>query len=120
MSAYARAMTAMYTAAALVLAWSAVQEALHGLPWVAISCTAGAVMAVTAAIRETDIDHQLRAAVVQVERAVRPPAFEKQLVEAIDQVAAVTLAAACCDRWWTSAGALHDQTCRNTQQSDAA
>jgi len=29
---------------------------------------------------------------------------------AIDGVVAVALAAACCERWWTSAGAEHDPT----------
>ncbi|WP_309029072.1 hypothetical protein [Streptomyces alfalfae] len=114
MSTYARAMTAMYTAAALTLAYSAVQEALHGLLWVAISCTAGAVMAVTAAIRETDIDHQLRAVAVQVERAVRPP------YDPVEGIVRVTLASACCETWWTSIGTDHEGACRNAPRSNAA
>ena len=38
-----------------------------------------------------------------------------------DGVVAVALAAACCETWWTSAGAEHDGRCeRQTPRSSAA
>ncbi|MEV5953749.1 hypothetical protein AB0M11_08220 [Streptomyces sp. NPDC051987] len=46
--------------------------------------------------------HDLRA---ELERATRPPATR---ASAEDGVVAMALAGACCERWWTSAGAEHD------------
>ncbi len=40
-----------------------------------------------------------------IERAARPPA------DTSDAVVAVALAAACCEMWWTSAGAEHEPGC---------
>lgn len=50
---------------------------------------------------------ELRAARADIERASRPAATPRP---AIDGVVAVALAAACCERWWTSAGTDHDPT----------
>ncbi|MFJ8144662.1 hypothetical protein ACIQ6R_06255 [Streptomyces sp. NPDC096048] len=48
-----------------------------------------------------------RVAAERAERAARPPA---QHIGLEDGVVAVALAAACCERWWTSAGAEHEPT----------
>ncbi|WP_432184877.1 hypothetical protein [Streptomyces tendae] len=49
------------------------------------------------------------------EAAARPP---DQRASLEDGVVAVALAAACCERWWTSAGADHDPaTCTRKDQT---
>lgn len=47
---------------------------------------------------------ELRFARIRHERAARPA----NSTPAVEGVVAVALAAACCERWWTSAGAEHD------------
>jgi hypothetical protein len=37
-----------------------------------------------------------------------------------DDEAALALNDACCERWWTSAGAEHDQTCRTVTRRSTA
>lgn len=55
-----------------------------------------------------------RAAAVRVERAIRPT---HQPIGLEDGVIRVALAAACCERWWTSAGAEHDCQCTRKDQT---
>jgi hypothetical protein len=51
---------------------------------------------------------ELRAARVQLELAARPRDHQQATEDAV----AIAMAAACCERWWTSAGAEHDpQSC---------
>ncbi|SDM47104.1 hypothetical protein SAMN04487981_101628 [Streptomyces sp. cf386] len=55
---------------------------------------------------------ELRFTRAQLERNARPP------TPATDAVVAVALAAACCERWWTSAGAEHEPaTCTRKDQT---
>ncbi|MFI1324575.1 hypothetical protein ACH4TI_15200 [Streptomyces rochei] len=58
-----------------------------------------------------------RRAAARAERAARP-ADERASLE--DGVVAVALAAACCERWWTSAGAEHDGPCTSRWATSVA
>jgi hypothetical protein len=52
---------------------------------------------------------------LRAEQAARPPDQRPGLE---DGVVAVALAAACCERWWTSAGAEHEpNTCTRKDQT---
>jgi hypothetical protein len=72
--------------------------------------TLGLVLAVAAAwsygwwARGRYEDHR---EALRAERAARPP-HQRPGLE--DGVVAVALAGACCERWWTSAGAEHEPT----------
>ncbi|MFC9465184.1 hypothetical protein [Streptomyces coelicoflavus] len=105
MKTLAHTLTTLYALAALALlgcALHAHQAGAHG--YVALFTTTAAVLAV--GIVHTAWHHeQLRAALTALERAARPPDQRPGLE---DGVVAVALAAACCERWWTSAGAEHD------------
>lgn len=72
--------------------------------WAAFLYGAACLLAV-AVIHHAYHRDELRFALRQLERASRPP---DPPAPAEDGVVAVALAAACCERWWTSAGAEHD------------
>ncbi|PNG17597.1 hypothetical protein [Streptomyces cahuitamycinicus] len=77
----------------------------HGsLPYTAFFSGVAVALA-TAIAHHAYLRDELRAAHVQLERAARPP---RQRTSLEDGVVRVALAAACCERWWTSAGAEHD------------
>ncbi|MFF7313367.1 hypothetical protein [Streptomyces sp. NPDC008137] len=77
--------------------------------------TGAAVLLVTAIAHHAYHRDELRAAHVRLERAARPPNQRPGLE---DGVIAVALAAACCERWWTSAGAEHEPaTCTRKDQT---
>lgn len=67
------------------------------------------LVAVLAVALGWTICYRTRAAATRVERAIRPPGPHPIGLE--DGVIRVALAAACCERWWTSAGAEHEDTC---------
>ncbi len=123
MSRLSRPLCAAYGALTVWLAYCAVQTARSGAPWL----TTVFVIAsppVAAVIREGELDEALRREAVRAERAAhtgrRALAFEQELADAIDQVAVIALAEACCEPWWTSCGFHHDPSCRNSSQSSAA
>lgn len=66
---------------------------------------AAAVCLAVAILHHSVLRDELRYAHAQLDRATRPPDQRPGLE---DGVVAVALAAACCERWWTSAGAAHD------------
>lgn len=108
MSGLSRALHVAYGALLVWLAYCAVISARNGEPWACVAFVAGAGLAVTAAIREGDLDDAVRA-----EPKSRPRS-------AIDETTAVALSAACCETWWTSAGDDHEPTCPNYQHRSAA
>lgn len=107
MSRLSRGLHVAYGALLVWLAYCAVISARNGAPWACVAFVAGAGLAVTAAIREGDLDN------ARAEPKSRPR-------NAIDETTAVALAAACCERWWTSAGADHEPACPNYQHRSAA
>ncbi len=66
------------------------------------------LVAVLAVALGWTICYRTRAAAARLERAIRPP--DAMPAPFIDGTVRVALAAACCERWWTSAGAEHDTT----------
>jgi hypothetical protein len=111
-----RALYAAYGALLVWLAYCAVQSARNGAPWHTAVFVVASGVAITAAIREGELDDALRREAVRAERAARPRA---RLDIAIDDAAAIALAEACCDTWWTSCGFQHDTTCPNQHRSAA-
>ncbi|MET7475104.1 hypothetical protein ABZT17_12185 [Streptomyces sp. NPDC005648] len=102
----------------LWLLYCAVQSARHGAWWATVVFVVGTCLAMVAFLREDQLDDLLRREAVRAEREARPVLTPD---ETADGVVAVALAGECCDRWWTSAGADHDPTCRRqTPESSAA
>jgi hypothetical protein len=101
---------ALYVAHGAHFCWLAVCAVYaahkHALP----ACGAfvlGSAMAVVAFMREGSLEDALRREARRAEEAGRPaPAADDVSAD----VVAIALAAACCERWWTSAGAEHDPT----------
>lgn len=103
----ARLLYLAYGALFCWLAVCAVYAAYHHALWACGAFALGSGLAVVAFMREGSLEDALRREAVQAEWAARPtPPAE----DAIDATTAVALAAACCERWWTSAGAEHDPT----------
>lgn len=100
------ALALFYAATALVLIRCAADSWRDGHPLVAVFLMGAAVLMATAIVHHSYQHDELRDAQRQLEAAARPdepePAFEGVL--------AVALAGACCERWWTSAGAEHEPT----------
>ncbi|CAM5531184.1 hypothetical protein SALBM135S_00873 [Streptomyces alboniger] len=93
-----------YLAAAALAAQCAATTARTEAWWYAIGLFVTSLLLVVAYAREHATARERRAAAVRAERIARlstPRSRE-------DDEAAIALAAACCDRWWTSAGAEHD------------
>jgi hypothetical protein len=100
------------------LAYCAVQSARNNAPWACAVFVLGSLLAVVAFVREGDLEDALRREAVRAERDAR--AGSRPTTDAVDAVATVALAAACCEPWWASAGADHDPTCPNHQHRSAA
>lgn len=108
MSRLSRTLHVAYGALLVWLAYCAVISARNGSPWSCVAFVAGAGLAVTAAIREGDLEDALRREAVLAERHARPAAPAHD-----------ALAEACCERWWTSLATDHDPQCPNQQRSAA-
>lgn len=101
-----RLSTSLYVTYGALFCWlahCAVQSALNAAPWAAAVFVVGSGTTIVAFIREGALEDALRREAVRAERAARP-----QLEDTSDAVVDIALAAACCERWWTSAGAEHD------------
>lgn len=108
------ALCGLYTAHLFLLSYFATTSARNGAPWQTAALVAVSVLLGVAAAREYISADEKRAAAARAERAARPPDPRP----AIDGVVAVALAAACCERWWTSAGAEHEPaTCTRKDQT---
>jgi len=108
MSRLSRTLHVVYGALLVWLAYCAVISALNGSPWACVAFVIGSGLAVTAAIREGDLDDALRREAVRAERHART-----------NKTAEAALNEACCERWWTSLATDHDPTCPNQQRSAA-
>jgi hypothetical protein len=102
---FTNALAGLYALVAVVLLRCAMVSHSHG-SWPYTLFFAGAAVLFAVAIGHHAYHRgELRAAQARLERATRPP---DQRTSLEDGVVAVALAAACCERWWTSAGAEHD------------
>jgi hypothetical protein len=101
------ALAALYALLAVCMLRCALVSYQHGsLPYTALFAAVSVALA-TAIAHHAYLRDELRAAQARPERATRPP---RQRASLEDGVVAVALAAACCERWWTSAGAEHEPT----------
>ncbi|MFF7452140.1 MULTISPECIES: hypothetical protein [unclassified Streptomyces] len=99
------------------LAYCAVQSARNNAPWhCAVFVTASLITIVTF-FREDRLDDALRREAARAELAARPAIGNNETAEAVVNVA---LAGACCETWWTSAGAEHDTVCRHRMPKGSA
>lgn len=107
---------AMYFAASVALLRCAVISQQNGSPGYCALFAGCAVLLALGIVHHAYHRDELRAALVRLDRATRP----RDATPAVDGVVAVALAAACCETWWTSAGADHEPTCPNHQHRSAA
>lgn len=117
MTRFARALCTIYSAAAIFLAYAAVQQARYGEPWAVAALSGCSLVPLIAFLRETDHADTLSDVRADAERAARLHDRQEQrsLRDAADALEHV-----CCERWWTSLGTDHDPTCRHQQRSSAA
>ena len=105
------ALAVLYALTALGLARCAVVSWQNGSWPFALFFAGASVLLMTATIHHSWQRDELRYAHALLEHASRPPE------PAVEGVIAVALAAACCERWWTSAGAEHEVGCRQEQET---
>lgn len=100
------ALAALYAFTAIGLLNCALTSWQHGAPAFAAFFAGAAVLLATAIAHHAYHRDQLRDAHARGSRAERPHGQRP----AIEDRVAIELAAACCERWWTSLGAEHDCT----------
>ncbi|WP_037686971.1 hypothetical protein [Streptomyces aureocirculatus] len=103
-----RALHAAYGALLSWLGYCTFQTVRTGDHAAAATFAAAAVFTVIATLREGQLEDALRREAVHAERnarTARPP------LDTTECAAALALAGACCERWWTSCGTNHDPTC---------
>ncbi|WP_320779962.1 hypothetical protein [Streptomyces sp. CRN 30] len=114
MTRSSRLLCALYLATSTGLAWTAVLEFRYGPLWAAAAFAGASMVPVVAVVRETESaepDRPPRAA----------PRTGPRGSAAADALVRAELAAACCERWWTSLGTDHDARCaRRLPRSSAA
>lgn len=101
------ALAGLYAVVGLGLAYCSVVSWHNGsLPYTAFFAGASilCVVAVAHHSYQRDEIRHAHAEIDALKRASKPP------TDASDGVVAVAMAAACCERWWTSAGAEHEPT----------
>ncbi|MEU6496422.1 hypothetical protein ABZ890_39600 [Streptomyces sp. NPDC046984] len=76
-------------------------------PWV-IAYAAVSVICALAVVQAVHMRDELRAALVRLERATRPPGPAPVVNRAALHKLAEQVGVDCCDRWWSTAGAEHD------------
>lgn len=108
------ALAALYSVVALGLVHCAVAS-WQNASWPYAAFFLGAAICLTLAIvhhsYQRDEIRYAHARLSALERAARPPA------DTSDGVVAVALAGACCEMWWTSAGAEHEHQCTRKDQT---
>lgn len=105
MTASARILCWAYLLGAALTTYCATASAQHQAPGYAAGLGTVAVLLLTAAVRELLAAGERSLVAIRAEGAARARTHQYDSAEG---VARVTLAAACCERWWTSAGAEHD------------
>ncbi|MFC8124680.1 hypothetical protein [Streptomyces sp. NPDC057302] len=102
MSRTARILCWAYLLGATLATYCATTSAQHSAPGYAAGLGTVAALLVTATVRELLAAGERSLATINAERA------RAHKYDSAKGVARVALAAACCERWWTSAGAEHD------------
>jgi hypothetical protein len=110
-----RTLCLLYVLASGLALHASLTSAQHGAYGYALGFTALDLLLLLAAIREYLALEERRGAAARAERDARRDAEAD--AEAIDGIARIELAAACCETWWTSAGADHDTTCQRDRRT---
>lgn len=117
MTRHGRALCSLHGLLGIWLAYCAVQSGRAGVAWAVIVFAAASLVPVISVIRETELADQQRGVAIRAERAARLQAWADEDAAAL---ARAELAAACCDIWWTSAGADHEDDCPKNDHRSAA
>lgn len=114
MTRFARILCCIYCATALFLSFATVQQALYGEVWAVAALAACSLVPLIAIVRETEHADTVTGIRTDTERAARLHDREerKRLRES-----ASALGHACCERWWTSFGSDHDETCERQRRT---
>lgn len=99
------------------LAYCAVQSARNNAPWHCAVFVTASLITIVAFFREDRLDDTLRREATRAEREARPVISNTETAQAVVDIA---LAGACCETWWTSAGADHDEVCRHRMPKGSA
>ncbi|MGW4388225.1 hypothetical protein [Streptomyces sp. NPDC004685] len=100
-----RILCLLYVLASSLVLHASIVSTQHDAPGYAVGFAAVDLLLLVAALREHLAAEERRAVAVRAERLARLRA----LVEA-EQLAHIEMDA-CCETWWTSAGAEHDAAC---------
>ncbi|WP_328544603.1 hypothetical protein [Streptomyces europaeiscabiei] len=114
MTRFARILCSIYGAAALFLAFATVQQALYGEVWAVAALAACSLVPLIALIRETEHADTVTAVRTDTERAAR---LRDRMEQRSLRAAADAMGHACCERWWTSFGTDHDETCEKQRRT---
>lgn len=114
MTRFARILCSIYGATALFLAYATVQQALYGEVWAVAALAACSLVPLIALVRETEHADTVTGIRADTERAarIRDREERKRL-----RASANALWHACCERWWTSFGTDHDETCEKQRRT---
>ncbi|WP_338699155.1 hypothetical protein V2W30_22545 [Streptomyces sp. Q6] len=104
-------LTLLYLLGAGLAVHASVTSGQHDALGYALGFAALHALLLVAAIREWLAAEERRAIAAGAARLARLRARAEAEAEAIDGIARIELAAACCEMWWTSAGADHDAAC---------
>lgn len=124
MSRLGRSLCSLHAALFVLLAFCAVQQFRYGDAWAAFVFAAASIVPVIAVARETELAVMRETELADRQRSVvnRPECAPRRRwsAENAAALARVELAAACCERWWTSAGQSHETTCPTNDHRSAA
>ncbi|MEV0441843.1 hypothetical protein AB0I84_06030 [Streptomyces spectabilis] len=107
----------LHLAYGALLAWfayCALQCAANGAAWAAATFAVAAVVAAVATWREGLLEDALHREAVHTQRQAW---LARPQLDTTECAAAVALAAACCETWWTTCGTGHDPACPRPHQS---
>lgn len=114
MTGSARALWWLYLGAAVLVAHCAVTSADNGALWYAAGLFGVSLLLLVALAREYVAADERRTVAVRAERAarLRDRAEQRDIRRTAD-----SLGHACCERWWTSCGFYHDDTCKTRRRT---
>jgi hypothetical protein len=117
MTRFARVVCMIYGAAALFLAYATVEQALYGEVWAVAALAVCSLVPLIGLVREVANSDAVANARDLVDSVARPPLPRR--TPGAEGVVAVAMAAACCEVWWSTAGAEHDPATCTRKDSTA-
>lgn len=117
MTRFARAICSVHAALFVLLAYCTVRQFQYGEAWAGWMFAAAAFVPLVSLAREAEHADEQQAKAIRAETEARRLAWADEDAAAL---ARAELSAACCDIWWTSAGADHEDTCPRRDHRSAA